>query len=63
VRDWAILLHLLTTIVRLAGPGGVRSVVAESVLIKHQLRILNRGGNVPPIPVFLIDWSPACVRC
>jgi hypothetical protein len=38
VRDLAVLLlHLLATVVRLAGPGGVRSVVAESVLVKHQL--------------------------
>jgi putative transposase len=34
VRDLAVLvLHLLTTIARLAGPGGARSVVAESVLL------------------------------
>jgi len=25
------------------GRGGLRSVVAESLLVKHQLRILNRG--------------------
>ena len=35
MRDLAVLfLHLLTTIARLAGPGGARSVVAESVLLK-----------------------------
>jgi hypothetical protein len=34
---------LMVTVVRLAGPGGFRSVVAESVLVKHQLQILNRG--------------------
>jgi len=38
VRDLAVLfLHLLVTVARLAGPGGARSVVAESVLVKHQL--------------------------
>ena len=31
---------LLATVARLAGPGGARSVVAESVLVKHQLLIL-----------------------
>jgi hypothetical protein len=42
VRDLAILLiHLLATLARLAGPGGARSVVAESVLVKQQLLILN----------------------
>jgi hypothetical protein len=49
VRDLAVLfLHLLVTIARLAGPGGVRSVVAESVLIKHQLLILNRSRKQSP---------------
>jgi putative transposase len=43
VRDLAVLfLHLLATVARLAGPGGARAVVAESVLVKHQLLILNR---------------------
>jgi putative transposase len=44
VRDLAVLfLHLLATVARLAGPGGARSVVAESVLVKQQLLILNRS--------------------
>ena len=34
VRDLSILfLHLLATLARLAGPGGARSVLAESVLV------------------------------
>jgi hypothetical protein len=42
VRDLAVLfLHLLATVARLAGPGGARSLVAESVLVKHQLLILS----------------------
>jgi transposase InsO family protein len=49
VRDLAVLvLHLLTTIVRLAGPGGARSLVAESVLLKQQLLILNRTRKRAP---------------
>jgi hypothetical protein len=49
VRDLAVLfLHLLVTVARLAGPGGVRSVVAESVLVKHQLLILNRSRKRSP---------------
>jgi hypothetical protein len=36
VHDLAVLfLHLLATVARLAGPGGARAVVAESVLLKH----------------------------
>ena len=49
MRDLAVLsLHLLTTVARLAGPGGVRAVVAESVLVKHQLLILNRSRKRSP---------------
>jgi len=49
VRDLAVLfLHLLVTVARLAGPGGARSVVAESVLVKHQLLILNRSRKRSP---------------
>jgi len=44
VRDLAVLfLHLLATVARLAGPGGARAMLAESVLVKHQLLILNRS--------------------
>jgi putative transposase len=49
VRDLAVLfLHLLTTAARLAGPGGARSVVAESLLVKQQLLILNRSRKRSP---------------
>jgi hypothetical protein len=49
VRDLAVLsLHLLTTLARLTGPGGARAVVAESVLVKHQLLILNRSRKRSP---------------
>jgi hypothetical protein len=38
MRDFAILfLHLIVTLARLARPGGLRSIVAESVLVRHQL--------------------------
>ena len=44
IRDLAILfIHLVVTVARLLGPGGTRSVVAESLLVKHQLLILNRS--------------------
>jgi hypothetical protein len=43
MRDLVILLvHVITIILCLVPPGGVRAVVAESVLAKHQLLILNR---------------------
>ena len=47
--DFLILfVHLIVTLARLAGPGGLRSVVAESVLIRHQLLVLNRGRKRAP---------------
>ena len=49
MRDLLILLvHLITTTARLMGPGGARSVVAESLLVKHQLLILNRSRQRAP---------------
>ena len=49
MRDPIILLvHLLATLARLMGPGGLRSVVAESLLVKHQLLILNRSRHRAP---------------
>ena len=44
----ALFVHAIVTIVRLAGPGGLRAVVAESILVKHQLLILNRGRKRAP---------------
>ena len=49
MRDLLILiLHLVTTVLRLARPGGLRAVVAESVLAKHQLLTLNRPRRRSP---------------
>jgi hypothetical protein len=43
-----LFIHFLATLVRLLGPGGVRSIVAESLLLKHQLLILNRSRQRSP---------------
>ena len=49
MRDLVILfIHFLATLARLLGPGGVRSVVAESLLVKHQLLIVNRSRQRAP---------------
>ena len=49
IRDLVILfIHLVVTVGRLFGPGGARSVVAESLLVKHQLLILNRSRMRAP---------------
>jgi hypothetical protein len=38
-----VFVHLIVTVVRLIKPGGLRAVVAESVLTRHQIPILNRS--------------------
>src|SRR2546427_13097245 len=45
---FALFLHVIVTVIRLARPGGLRSVVAESTLVRHQLLILNRGRKRAP---------------
>src|SRR5450631_275133 len=45
---FALIAHLVTTLVRVALPGGVRAVIAESLLLKHQLIVLNRTRNRAP---------------
>src|SRR6516165_11444857 len=49
MRDLLILsVHVITTVFRLARPGGLRAVIAESILAKHQLLILNRSRKRSP---------------
>jgi hypothetical protein len=49
MRDiFTLLLHAIVIIVRLGRPGGLRSVVTESVLMRHQVLILNRGRKRAP---------------
>src|SRR6516164_6839015 len=43
-----LVIHLITTVIRLTKPGGLRAVVAESVLAKHQMLILNRSRRRAP---------------
>ena len=49
MKDLLLLIaHLLTTIAKLLRPGGTRAVVAESLLLKHQLLIINRTRRRAP---------------
>ena len=49
MRDLIILLvYLISTLARLLGPGGLRSVVAETLLVKQQMLILNRSRKRAP---------------
>jgi transposase InsO family protein len=42
------LLHLAVTTAKLCGPGGVRAVIAENLLLKQQLIVLRRGRRRAP---------------
>jgi hypothetical protein len=44
----SLFVHLIVALARLARPGGLRSVVAESVQLQHQLLILNRRRKRAP---------------
>jgi glucose-6-phosphate-specific signal transduction histidine kinase len=40
MRNLAVLfIHFIAVLARLLGPGGVRSLIAESLLLKHQILI------------------------
>ncbi len=41
-------LHLVIRIAKLLGPGGVRGLVAETLLVKHQLLVINRSRRRAP---------------
>ena len=49
MRDWFVLIaHFIITTIRTVTPGGARAVIAESLLLKHQLLILNRSRKKAP---------------
>src|ERR1700686_3589814 len=49
MRNLVVLfIHFIATLARLLGPGGVRSLVAGSPVLKHQLLIVNRSRQRSP---------------
>jgi hypothetical protein len=57
-----IVAHLLTTLARMLGPGGAKAIVADSLLMKQQLLIVNRSRqrapNLTPVDRMLLGfWS------
>ena len=44
----ALFAPLLTTLAKLLGPGGAKAIVADSLLIKQQLLIINRSRRRAP---------------
>ena len=49
MKDLLVLLgHLLTTVAKLLGPGGAKTIVADSLLMKQQLLVINRSRRRAP---------------
>ena len=48
MQSFALIAHLVSTLVRVALPGGARAVIAESLLLKHQLLVLSRSRKRTP---------------
>jgi transposase InsO family protein len=63
MKDLLLLLaHLLVTLAKLLGPGGAKAIVADSLLMKQQLLIVNRSRrrapNLTPADRLLLGfWS------
>jgi hypothetical protein len=43
-----IVAHLLAKLAKLLGPGGAKAIVADSLLMKQQLLIINRSRRRAP---------------
>ncbi len=43
-----IIVDLVSTVARLLRPGGTKAVLAETLLLKHQLLIVNRSRQKAP---------------
>ncbi len=58
--------HLIVTLAKLTRPGGVLSVIAESLLLKHQLIICGRSRRrSPPLSTldrFVLGLTTICVH-
>jgi hypothetical protein len=47
MKDLLLMLaHLSTTLAKLLGPGGAKAIVADSLLMKQQLLIINRSRQL-----------------
>jgi hypothetical protein len=67
MRNLAVLfIHFIVVLARLLGPGGVRSLVAESLLLRHHILILNRSRkrspNLHASDRILAGWMALLVR-
>ena len=69
MRNLAVLfIHFIAVLARLLGPGGVRSVVAESLLLKHQILIPNGCLTFQILGITAVSGQPGntseeIIRC
>ena len=59
--------HLMVSVAKLLGPGGTKGLLAETLLLKHQLLVLNRVHRKAPNltsgdRIFMGLWSPFMKR-
>lgn len=57
-----LLMHLVTTLAKLLGPGGAQAIVADNLLMKQQLLVIKRSRqrapNLSVLDRFLLGlWS------
>jgi len=61
-----LLIHLLATVAKLLGPGGIKGIIAENLLLKQQLLILcrprQRAPNLLPTDRFLFGFFSLFLR-
>ena len=57
------LLHRAVTAAKLCGPGGVRAVIAENLLLKQQLSVLRRARQRGRTSAWAIGSSADTGRC
>jgi len=66
MKGFLLLIHLVTVLAQLAGPGGVHGLVAENLLMKQQLLVLSpsrwRALNLTSVDRFVLALGTLLVR-
>ena len=61
-----LLIHLLTAVAKLLGPGGVKGIIAENLLLKQQLLVVcrpcQRAPNLSPANRFFLGFCALFLR-
>ena len=55
-----LLIHVLTVVAQLIGPGGIKGIIAENLLLKQRLLVVcrrrQRAPNLLPVDRFLLGF-------